>query len=75
MRVLNIENATIIMNNIRKVFSDSPFMFKNKWARIISGEEEGAYGWITVNYLLNTLDSTDSNDTTFGALDLGGKST
>ena len=50
-------------------------MFENKWARIISGEEEGAYGWITVNYLLNTLDSTDSNDTTFGALDLGGKST
>ena len=41
------------MNNIRKYINSTGFMFKDKWARIISGEEEGAYGWVTVNYLLN----------------------
>lgn len=26
-----------------------------KGARILTGEEEGAYGWITINYLLDSF--------------------
>lgn len=30
-----------------------PVAFKG--ARILTGEEEGAYGWITINYLLDSF--------------------
>ncbi|KIO34320.1 hypothetical protein M407DRAFT_218461 [Tulasnella calospora MUT 4182] len=46
--------------------------------RIISGEEEGLFGWIAVNYLMNGFPLThkDHNKpTTFGFLDMGGAST
>jgi len=31
-------------------------MFKDEYARIISGEEEGISSWITLNYLKHALD-------------------
>jgi apyrase len=40
---------------------------------VISGEEEGTFGWVAVNYLQNTLSADPS--TTIGALDMGGAST
>ncbi|KZV96215.1 hypothetical protein EXIGLDRAFT_671419 [Exidia glandulosa HHB12029] len=44
--------------------------------RIISGEEEGLFGWIAVNYLMDGFDGTTSEDqTTYGFLDMGGAST
>ncbi|KAG9014050.1 Golgi apyrase [Tulasnella sp. JGI-2019a] len=46
--------------------------------RIISGEEEGLFGWIAVNYLMNgfAVEHTDhSKPTTLGFLDMGGAST
>eukprot|EP00854_Cymbomonas_tetramitiformis_P013010 gene13010-15372_t len=39
-----------------------------------AGEEEGVFGWLTVNYLKNTF-SGISTYSTVGALDLGGAST
>jgi len=42
--------------------------------RVISGEEEGLFGWIAVNYLMETFPS-DSSSKTFGFLDMGGAST
>jgi len=47
-------------------------MFKPSWARIISGEQEGVYGYITVNYLNGLLVNSSEH---VGALDLGGAST
>lgn len=54
-------------------------------ARIISGQEEGTFGWITTNYLSGNLGVTpamnlalgdsDYEETTIGALDMGGAST
>jgi len=35
--------------------SKSPFLFRNHWARIISGNEEGGYGWIAFNYLKEVI--------------------
>ncbi|GFY37403.1 ectonucleoside triphosphate diphosphohydrolase 3 [Trichonephila inaurata madagascariensis] len=45
---------------------------------IISGEDEGIYGWITANYLQQTLEIPQKINpwvpTTYGALDMGGAS-
>ncbi|KAF7325386.1 F-box domain-containing protein [Mycena venus] len=40
--------------------------------RIITGEEEGLFGWIAVNYL---MDGFLESQTTYGFLDMGGAST
>ena len=43
--------------------------------RIITGEEEGLFGWIAVNYLMDGFKGTDEERTTYGFLDMGGAST
>lgn len=43
--------ASKILASVQKSLKSSPFMFKDDYARIISGEEEGLSSWITVNYL------------------------
>ncbi|XP_046510268.1 ectonucleoside triphosphate diphosphohydrolase 1 isoform X3 [Equus quagga] len=86
MRLLRIENeplANRVLNTVVKSLSRYPFDFQG--ARIITGQEEGAYGWITINYLLgkftqklrwlNLMPKGDDTQGTYGALDLGGAST
>ena len=52
--------------------------FEAPWARVITGEDEGTYGWIALNYLAGRLASGSSSNIatadTLGALDLGGSS-
>lgn len=43
--------------------------------RIITGEEEGLFGWIAVNYLMDGFTGSSTNRTTYGFLDMGGAST
>ncbi|KAG6816694.1 hypothetical protein H0H87_003782 [Tephrocybe sp. NHM501043] len=43
--------------------------------RIITGEEEGLFGWIAVNYLMNGFTGAKQDRTTYGFLDMGGAST
>ena len=43
--------------------------------RIITGEEEGLFGWIAVNYLMDGFTRRSSVRTTYGFLDMGGAST
>jgi len=57
------------MSAIRTALAASPFDFQPTWARTISGEEEGSFGWLAVNQLLNTI--SDSSQPLIGALDLG----
>uniref|UniRef100_A0A8C0B0A6 Ectonucleoside triphosphate diphosphohydrolase 1 n=1 Tax=Buteo japonicus TaxID=224669 RepID=A0A8C0B0A6_9AVES len=85
MRLLSLENksaADQVLSSVEKTLRSGPFNFQG--ARIISGQEEGAYGWITINYLLGNfkqsgwtklLHSLRSISETSGALDLGGAST
>ncbi|NXT76058.1 ENTP1 diphosphohydrolase, partial [Zapornia atra] len=85
MRLLSLENksaADNVLSSVEKTLLSAPFSFQG--ARIISGQEEGAYGWITINYLLGNfkqsgwkkfLHSLKSVSETSGALDLGGAST
>uniref|UniRef100_W5JXU8 Ectonucleoside triphosphate diphosphohydrolase 3 n=1 Tax=Astyanax mexicanus TaxID=7994 RepID=W5JXU8_ASTMX len=84
MRLLHIKNeeaSNTILQDIQKYLRSLPFNFQN--ASIISGQEEGLYGWITVNYLMgNFLEKNMWNAwvhphgaKTVGSLDLGGAST
>ncbi|PIO37898.1 hypothetical protein AB205_0022190 [Aquarana catesbeiana] len=54
MRLLDLENKTasdMVLSEVSKTISRYPVDFRG--ARIISGKEEGSYGWITINYLLD----------------------
>ncbi|KIK58158.1 hypothetical protein GYMLUDRAFT_246199 [Collybiopsis luxurians FD-317 M1] len=42
---------------------------------IITGEEEGLFGWIAVNYLMDGFLPSKGKRTTYGFLDMGGAST
>ncbi|EDL09171.1 ectonucleoside triphosphate diphosphohydrolase 3 [Mus musculus] len=84
MRLLRLQNETAareVLESIQSYFKSQPFDFRG--AQIISGQEEGVYGWITANYIMgNFLEKNlwhmwvhpHGVDTT-GALDLGGAST
>ncbi|XP_066539554.1 ectonucleoside triphosphate diphosphohydrolase 3 [Hoplias malabaricus] len=81
LRLKNEEQSNAILTEIQEFLRSLPFDFQN--ASIISGQEEGLYGWITVNYLMgNFLERNIWNTwvhphgaNTVGSLDLGGAST
>uniref|UniRef100_A0A3Q1FAS5 Ectonucleoside triphosphate diphosphohydrolase 1 n=1 Tax=Acanthochromis polyacanthus TaxID=80966 RepID=A0A3Q1FAS5_9TELE len=86
MRLLNMENSSAsdkVFQAVEKALQKFPFSYQG--ARILSGQEEGAFGWVTVNYLddlcsccvltsMRFLSPSQGLETT-GALDLGGAST
>ncbi|KAM4576511.1 ectonucleoside triphosphate diphosphohydrolase 2-like [Odontesthes bonariensis] len=83
MRLLNVVNATESQRILQEVGSklrSYPFLFKE--AIILSGQAEGAFGWVTVNYLLENFVKygfvgywLNPGREAIGALDLGGAST
>ncbi|NXU48558.1 ENTP8 diphosphohydrolase, partial [Turnix velox] len=85
MRLLREQNhsaADQVLAEVAKTMQEYPLSFKG--ARILTGEEEGAYGWITINYLLDSFTKYSPKAhawvhpeavNIFGALDLGGAST
>ncbi|NWI62611.1 ENTP8 diphosphohydrolase, partial [Todus mexicanus] len=85
MRLLREQNSSAadqILAEVAKTIQEYPVAFKG--ARILTGEEEGAYGWITINYLMDSFTKYSPKAHTwirpevakiFGALDLGGAST
>ncbi|XP_030638615.1 ectonucleoside triphosphate diphosphohydrolase 3 [Chanos chanos] len=84
MRLLKMQDestSAAILSDIQNYMQSLPFVFQN--ASIISGQEEGLYGWITVNYLKGNLREKNlwnalvrpQGVETVGSLDLGGAST
>ncbi|CAI9550428.1 unnamed protein product [Staurois parvus] len=84
MRLLELENKTasdLVLSEVSKTISSYPVDFRG--ALIISGKEEGSYGWITINYLLESFMKYSFSgrwvhpisSKIYGALDLGGAST
>ncbi|XP_075628430.1 ectonucleoside triphosphate diphosphohydrolase 8 [Balearica regulorum gibbericeps] len=84
MRLLREQNSTKaeqVFAEVAKAVGEYPVDFRG--ARILTGNEEGSFGWITVNYLLETLVKCSVTgerthppaEDVVGALDLGGAST
>lgn len=85
-RLMDYQSRVALFDAVRKFYrSDaSPFQFKDHYAKVLSGEEEGFFGFLAVNYLQNKIlpinddDGEKKNDpvvTLSGALDMGGAST
>ncbi|XP_070107330.1 ectonucleoside triphosphate diphosphohydrolase 2 isoform X2 [Equus caballus] len=83
MRLLNLtrpEAATNVLAAVTRTLTQYPFHFRG--ARILSGQDEGVFGWVTANYLLEKFIKYgwvgqwfQPRKGTLGAMDLGGAST
>ena len=78
MRSLPENEQDQIIKVVREEIQKSNFLFLYKeWARVITGNEEGIYGWISVNYLTKSLIENNNLNiikNTYGVMDLGGSS-
>eukprot|EP01084_Bolivina_argentea_P069834 127004_1 len=75
MRILPRDQRIQILSWIDNVFLNdtiNPFLFHPSQSILLSGEEEATFDWLAVNFIFNKL---QSNESTFGVLDLGGQST
>ncbi|CAI5655086.1 unnamed protein product [Oreochromis niloticus] len=73
LRLLPGEKADQLLDRVRALFLDSPFLSTDDSVSIMDGTDEGISAWITVNFLTGGLHSAHSP--TVGMLDLGGGST
>lgn len=53
LRLQNETAANEVFASIQNYFREQPFEFRG--AQIITGPEEGVYGWITANYLMGNF--------------------
>mmetsp|Transcript_8505 Transcript_8505/g.26673 ORF Transcript_8505/g.26673 Transcript_8505/m.26673 type:complete len:467 (+) Transcript_8505:53-1453(+) len=61
-----------ILASVCDELGKSGFRFRCEWATLLGGEDEGLYGWVTVNYLLDALYPGGAQPA--GTIDLGGGS-
>ncbi|XP_021563510.1 ectonucleoside triphosphate diphosphohydrolase 2, partial [Carlito syrichta] len=83
MRLLNLTNpeaSANVLAAVMRTLAQYPFDFRG--ARILSGQDEGVFGWVTANYLLENFIKYGwvgrwfrPRKGTLGAMDLGGAST
>ncbi|MBA0573319.1 hypothetical protein Golob_000597, partial [Gossypium lobatum] len=72
MRLLDDEVQERILEQCRKVLRVSGFKFRDDWASVITGSDEGVYAWVVANYVLGTLGGNPLHTT--GIIELGGAS-
>jgi Golgi nucleoside diphosphatase len=86
MRLLEPHQRSTVLDAVRTVLHNAtynPFYFTSDQASVLSGEEEAAYDWVGVNFLLNDewllsnreTDAVVAPRVSYGALDMGGAST
>jgi Golgi apyrase len=83
MRLLSPNHQQKILNNICEyVTKNSDFYIPDcaSHINVIDGDVEGLYGWLSINYMLESFDAPErhqhgKNHTTYGLLDMGGAST
>lgn len=71
MRLLSDETQEQYYSEIKKWFADHP-QWQLREARTITGQEEGVYGWLSLNYYLQTLQEKDKS--LAGLIEIGGAS-
>ncbi|KAI7751196.1 hypothetical protein M8C21_027808 [Ambrosia artemisiifolia] len=72
LRLLDLDVQEKILEACRTVLRGSGFVFRDDWASVISGSDEGVHAWVVANYALGTLGG-DPHETT-GIIELGGAS-
>lgn len=74
MRLLDTETRGALIRATRNYLKNSHYKVENHFVKVLSGQEEGVFGWMSVNELKGTLFLPEQSDT-YGALDMGGGST
>jgi apyrase len=72
LRLLGDTKAKLILEAVTKVLESSPFMLVPDGVSVMDGIDEGAYAWLTLNYLLGKTGKPAKD--LVGAIDLGGGS-
>lgn len=82
--MLSPAKSEAILDSMRHFLSSSdksPFLFKPSWAKVISGNEEGAFGWVSFHLLSGligprkTISSSDSTlQQPYTLVEMGGAS-
>lgn len=72
LRLLGEAKSKRILEAVTKLLENSPFMLVPDGVTVMDGIDEGAYAWLTLNYLLGKT-GKPANDLV-GAIDLGGGS-
>ncbi|CAH8252279.1 unnamed protein product [Arabidopsis lyrata] len=73
MRLLELPVQEQILDVTRRVLRSSGFEFREEWASVISGSDEGVYAWVVANHALGSLGGEPLKTT--GIVELGGAST
>ena len=72
LRLLPDGKADIILGEVRAYLKKYPFAHTDEDIKILSGVDEGAFAWLTLNYLLGRLGQAETD--TVAAIDMGGGS-
>ena len=72
LRMVGEAAKDAILASVCSYLSNTGFLFRCEWATLLDGRDEGLYGWVTVNYLLDALYPKGADAA--GIIDLGGGS-
>ena len=72
LRMVGEATKDEILKSVCSYLSTTGYLFRCDWATLLDGHDEGLYGWVTVNYLLDSLYPGGSEPS--GIIDLGGGS-
>lgn len=75
LRLVEASQREAILTSVSQVFATSQFAFnQNDGAKVIPGTEEGGFGWMSVNFLLDTIDKDDAAEGSVAVVEMGGAS-
>ncbi len=82
LRMVSENQREAILGSVRDFLGDSsrsPFLFRRSYAKVIPGNEEGGFGWISFNYLKKVIGpkrlSGSKAISPYAVVEMGGAST
>lgn len=55
LRMVSPDRAELVLDACREELLQSGLLFRQDWASVVSGQEEGLYAWIAANYASGAL--------------------